>query len=43
MSATAPPPATQHPAARNALMIGAHIVWGASLGLLADRIDAARD
>ncbi|MDQ3439371.1 MAG: DUF1440 domain-containing protein [Planctomycetota bacterium] len=27
-------PATQHAAQRNALMIAAHLVWGASLGLL---------
>lgn len=25
-------PATQHPAGRNALMIAAHLVWGAALG-----------
>lgn len=25
-------PATEHPARRNALMIAAHVVWGASLG-----------
>lgn len=35
-------PATQHPARRNAMMIGAHLVWGAALAgamreLLADR------
>jgi hypothetical protein len=29
------PPATEHPARRNALMIGAHLVWGALLGSLA--------
>ena len=28
------PPATRAPARRNALMIGAHIVWGAATGLL---------
>ncbi len=33
------PPATQHPAGRNALMIAAHIVWGASLGWLAERFE----
>jgi putative membrane protein len=32
------PPATREPAGRNALMIGAHIVWGATLGLLTDRM-----
>lgn len=31
-------PATKHPAGRNALMIGAHVVWGASLGWLAHQI-----
>jgi putative membrane protein len=31
------PPATQHPARRNALMIGAHLIWGAVTGLAADR------
>lgn len=30
------PPATVHPPRRNALMIVAHIVWGATLGLIAD-------
>ena len=28
-------PATREPAERNALMIGAHVVWGAALGALA--------
>jgi hypothetical protein len=28
-------PATRHPRRRNALMIAAHLVWGAALGLLA--------
>jgi len=28
------PPATEHPARRNALMIAAHLVWGATLGSL---------
>ena len=27
------PPATRQPAPRNAMMIGAHVVWGAALGL----------
>ena len=30
-------PATRHPRRRNALMIAAHLVWGAVLGLLAAR------
>jgi putative membrane protein len=34
-------PATQHPAAPNALLRGAHVVWGASLGFLAARIGVA--
>ena len=32
-------PATEHPARRNALMIAAHIVWGAALGVTARRLD----
>jgi len=35
------PPATKHPAGRNILMIVAHIVWGAVLGLLLERLDPA--
>lgn len=31
-------PATEHPARRNAVMIAAHIVWGAALGATARRI-----
>jgi uncharacterized membrane protein YagU involved in acid resistance len=31
-------PATHHPPRRNALMIAAHLVWGAALGLGTDRI-----
>lgn len=31
-------PATEHPARRNALMIGAHVVWGAVTGLLLERL-----
>jgi hypothetical protein len=31
-------PATEHPPRRNALMIAAHVVWGAALGLLVDRL-----
>lgn len=27
-------PATEHPARRNALMIGAHLVWGSATGML---------
>lgn len=30
------PPATQEPARRNALMIAAHVVYGAALGVLSD-------
>jgi uncharacterized membrane protein YagU involved in acid resistance len=32
-------PATQHPPRRNAVMITAHAIWGAALGLLSDLID----
>ena len=32
-------PATEHPARRNALMIAAHVVWGASLGWTAARLN----
>ena len=31
-------PATQHPARRNALMIAAHVVWGATTGLLTEKL-----
>ena len=31
-------PATKHPARRNALMIAAHVVWGATTGLLVERL-----
>lgn len=31
-------PATQQPAGRNALMIAAHVVWGAAVGTLTDRL-----
>jgi hypothetical protein len=31
-------PATAHPPARNALMIAVRVVWGATLGLAADRL-----
>jgi uncharacterized membrane protein YagU involved in acid resistance len=30
-------PATEHPARRNALMISAHVIWGACLGVLLER------
>jgi putative membrane protein len=30
-------PATEHPARRNALMIAAHVIWGAALGLLVEQ------
>jgi uncharacterized membrane protein YagU involved in acid resistance len=30
--------ATDHPAERNALMIAAHLVWGATLGLVTDAL-----
>lgn len=30
--------AKDHPARRNALMIAAHVVWGAALGIVADRL-----
>jgi uncharacterized membrane protein YagU involved in acid resistance len=32
------PPATEHPARRNALMIAAHVVWGSALGLIVERL-----
>jgi|SRR5262245_10450953 len=32
------PAATREQVGRNALMIGAHIVWGAALGILTDRL-----
>jgi hypothetical protein len=31
-------PATREPAGRNAMMIGAHLVWGAATALLAERL-----
>jgi putative membrane protein len=31
-------PATDHPARRNALMIGAHMIWGVALGLIVERL-----
>ena len=36
------PPATVHPPRRNVLMVVAHIVWGAVLGVLADLIQRRR-
>jgi putative membrane protein len=30
--------ATDHPIRRNALMIASHVVWGAALGVIADRL-----
>jgi uncharacterized membrane protein YagU involved in acid resistance len=32
------PPATRHRTSQNAMMIAAHIVWGAALGTVADRL-----
>lgn len=37
------PPATQQPGGRNALMIAAHVVWGASMGLTLAALDRRRD
>jgi uncharacterized membrane protein YagU involved in acid resistance len=34
------PPAHKQPAARNALMIAAHIVWGAALGIVLEKLEA---
>lgn len=34
-------PATRHPARRNALILAAHVVWGAALGPVADRLSRA--
>lgn len=31
-------PATEHPAKRNALMIAAHVVWGAATGVIAEAL-----
>ena len=31
-------PATEHPARRNALMIAAHLVWGATAGVILERL-----
>jgi uncharacterized membrane protein YagU involved in acid resistance len=35
-------PATEHPVRRNALMIAAHLVWGAATGALVDRWEDRR-
>lgn len=35
------PPATRHPPRRVALMVAAHVVWGATLGLFTDRLHRA--
>lgn len=35
-------PATAHPARRNALMIAAHIVWGAATGVLVEQLQRDR-
>ncbi len=31
-------PATEHPARRNALMVAAHVVWGATTGVVLERL-----
>jgi len=36
------PPATRQPASRNTLMIIAHVVWGASMGLMLGMLDRRR-
>ena len=35
-------PATEHPARRNALMIAAHVVWGAGVGVAVERLSGGR-
>lgn len=35
-------PATRHPRGRTALMVAAHVVWGASLALITGALGAAR-
>jgi hypothetical protein len=35
------PPATRQPAARNAMMVAAHIVWGAALGLALNALSSS--
>jgi hypothetical protein len=36
-------PATEHPARRNALMIAAHVVWGATTGAAVGRLSDGRE
>ena len=36
-------PATEHPARRNALMIAAHVVWGAGVGVAVERLSDGRE
>jgi len=36
-------PATEHPARRNAMMIGAHLVWGAALAATLRELQVERD
>ena len=36
-------PATRHPGRRNALMLGAHLVWGAATALAMRELLAARE
>ncbi len=36
-------PATEHPARRNALMIAAHVVWGAATGLVVEGLSDGSD
>lgn len=36
-------PATEHPAPRNALMIAAHVVWGATAGVVAQSLQDQSD
>jgi uncharacterized membrane protein YagU involved in acid resistance len=36
-------PATEHPARRNGLMITAHLIWGAILGVLVERAGSSRN
>lgn len=35
-------PATEHPMRRNALMIGAHVIWGAAAGLIVEHLSDER-
>jgi hypothetical protein len=36
-------PATEHPGRRNALMIAAHVVWGAAAGVLVEQLVSGND